>query len=401
MSAGGDLSETKNRLLSSSTTNANENLPAPRTFARPKSKGSVERFEERLRRKLGQSSGGSVHPAPVGEGVKSNLCVEPGMRRRHVTLPQQNSGERSVPGGIAAQQSPRKNLSKSKSVTAVCSNPPSRYLSLNKSMSGAVVSLPRDATSSLGVYEERIRRKIDQDYSEKKKDISTTYEAVLPAIRKIERVPMFKNRRDLLNEKLAQKKRDQHSKIHNESGGINSSMHRMSHSAGSLDEKNRLKNKKTKKSDEKVTKGLRVKPRTETQTSFGSRSRATSIRSTDHSETSWDDLAEIIQMAASESLSESLKNEEDDSRFPSIKDGNTSGKLTFQDIYDHSRRKANHDRRNMVINSSFTIRDLAPRNQASGEDISGCGAVESWSDLEDVLQGTAAESMSMLPDFSM
>lgn len=401
MSAGGDLSETKNRLFSSSTTNASENLTAPQSLARPKSKGSVERFEERLRRKLGQSSGGSVHPAPVGEGVKSNLCVEPGMHRRHVTFPQQNSGERSVPGGIAAQQSPRKNLSKSKSVTAVYSNPPSRYLSLNKSMSGAVVSLPRDATSSLVDYEERIRRKIDQDYLEKKKDISTTNDAILPATRTIERVPMFKNRRDLLNEKLAQKKRDQHSKIHNKPGGINSSMHRMSLSAGSLDEKICLKNKKTKKSDEKVNKGIRVKPRTETQTSFGSRSSATSIRSTDHSETSWDDLAEIIQMAASESLSESLKNEEDNSRVPSIEDEHTSGKLTFQDIYAQSRRMANHDRRNIAINSSFTIRDLAPRNQASGKDNTNGGAVESWSDLEDVLQGTAAESMSMLPDFSM
>ncbi len=393
-------------LLSSSSTKANENHTAPRVVAQPKSKGAVERFEERLRRKLGQTNGGSVHPVPVDEDMKSIRVFASGNCRRPDIGPQTYSSEPPAPGGMLfVQQSLRSHLSKSMSVTEAGSNHPSLY-PLNKSMSAAVVGSPKNVTSSLVNYEDRIRRKINQDYSRKEKDVSTTKEALSPEIVKIQRVPKFKSRRDLFNEKLAQKRSDQQPMFNNEFNSMNSSMHRMSISAGSLDEKIRLKNtKKSKKYGENIRKGIQVKPRTVTQTSFGSRSSATSIRSTDHSETSWDDLAEVIQMTASESLSESLKNEVHNSRLRSneneIENENNSSKLTFQDIYAYSSRKANHERRNRAINSSFTIRDLAPRNNASGEDIAGGRAVESWSDLEDVLRGTAAESMSMLPDFSM
>lgn len=476
----GDLFDSKIRRSSSNENSTHCRLTeVPRVV--DQSNGAEGRFEDRLRRKLSQASKASMSPEPADGNMKkmpgeistkhcpsfrglgniSGVVVDsfspnslgvmgksmsmrlPSSSHKDSTLTARKLLSKSVTIGSSRKESilvddyenrvrrkverefseqstsnPRIALGKSFSVSRLPSKtsefPKSSARNvLNKSIT---VASPPKVFTSLEDYEGKVKRKIERDFSEKK--MITTFAPVQEAPQR-SRVAKTRSRRDLLDEKLERKKRDEQNTFSNPSDDFTSNDYATSTSAVSLDEK--IRRKKMMKSKSKKTYRTRTatddsessafnnsatslrsdesceaKPCTKKQDSFGKSS--TSIRTADDSETSWDDLAEVIDMVATESLSESLRH--DGSSHPflmPIEHDHHDTKLTFQDVYAHSKYKNNG--KDMTLDSSFTIRDLDPRNMFN-EEVSG-GEVDAWSELEDVLKKTAAESMSTLPEFTM
>ncbi|KAL7470979.1 hypothetical protein ACHAXS_011292 [Conticribra weissflogii] len=312
---------------------------------------------------------------------------------------------------------PRNALGKSMSVsrlpskTAEFLKPPSRA-ALSKSIT--LGGNPK-VFASVEDFKGKAKRNIEREFSEKKMNTTCTPVQEVPSV---PRVAKTRSRRDLLNAKLERKKWDEQFTLGNPSDDFKTKDHDEPVSSVSLDEK--IRRKKMMKSKSKKSSRTRTaaensesstfnnsstslrsaelneaKPCTMKQDSFGKSS--TSIRTADNSETSWDDLAEVIDMVATESLSESLRYEDSSHHVQPSDIERYDEKLTFQDVYNHSKHENN--RKNLALNSSFTIRDLVPRNSFD-EGVSG-GGVDAWSELEDVLKKTAAESMSTLPEFTM
>mmetsp|Transcript_14239 Transcript_14239/g.29916 ORF Transcript_14239/g.29916 Transcript_14239/m.29916 type:complete len:480 (-) Transcript_14239:177-1616(-) len=474
----GDLFDSKIRRSSSNENSTHCRLTeVPRVVHQ--SNGAEGRFEERLRRKLSQASKASVSPEPsdgkmkkmpaeiftkhnpsfLGLGNLSGVGVDsfspnslgvmgksmsmrlPSSSHKESTSTARNLLSKSVTIGSSRKESilvddyenrvrrkverefseqsmssPRIALGKSMSVSRLPSKTAeipksSSRTALNKSIT---VASPPKVFTSLEDFEGKVKRKIERDFSEKK--IFTAFAPVQEAPPRW-RVAKTRSRRDLLDEKLERKKRDDQNTLSKPSDDFTSKSYAVS--AVSLDEK--IRRKKMMKSKSKKTsrartstddcetstfnnsaKSLRsaesceAKPCTKKQGSFGKSS--TSMGTADNSETSWDDLAEVIDMVATESLSESLRHDGSSHPFlmPSEHEHHDT-KLTFQDVYAYSKTK--NSGKDMTLDSSFTIRDLAPRNSFD-EEVSG-GEVDAWSELEDVLKKTAAESMSALPEFTM